>query len=263
MYTSAAAVEQRPSPFGAVWVLPRIKAPLRNTAPPERPSVRVGRQRMITPDDIAQIAIFAGLDAQTLADAARQMERRDFRSGEFIVLEGDPSPGLCFVVRGRVRLSRAAQDGREQVLSTVGGGQNFGAISLFDPQPNPTTARAMTAVQCLVLPAAALHLLLDRRPAIAVALLREVSAQLRELILLVDDLAFRSVRERLARHLLREAQEGHAELTQQELAERAGTVREIAGRALRQLAQEGLVRLERGRVIVLDRAGLAAILEPS
>ena len=58
-----------------------------------------------------------------------------------------------------------------------------------------------------------------------------------------------------------EASEGLAEITHQELAERTGTVREIAGRALRQLAQEGLVHLERGRVIVLDRGGLARIVD--
>ena len=55
--------------------------------------------------------------------------------------------------------------------------------------------------------------------------------------------------------------EGMAEVTHQDLAERTGTVREIAGRALRELAHEGLVRLERGRVIVLDRDRLARIAE--
>jgi CRP/FNR family transcriptional regulator len=69
------------------------------------------------------------------------------------------------------------------------------------------------------------------------------------------------VRARLARHLLEEAGGGTAEMTHQELAERAGTVREMAGRALRRLAEEGLVRLERGRVIVLDAAGLERVIE--
>jgi CRP/FNR family transcriptional regulator, cyclic AMP receptor protein len=216
---------------------------------------------MVTAHELTDISIFSGLDPQTLADVARQMERREYRSGEFIVLEGEAPPGLFFVRGGRVRLSRTSPDGREQVLTMVGAGQNFSAVALFDDQPNPETARAMTAVQCLVLPAGPLHVLIARRPAVAVALLREFSSQLRELMLLVDDLAFRSVRERLARQLLREASAGHAELTQQELAERAGTVREIAGRVLRQLAQEGLVRLERGRVIVLDRARLAEVVE--
>jgi len=76
----------------------------------------------------------------------------------------------------------------------------------------------------------------------------------------VEDLAFRSVRERLARQLLTEAREGTAEVTHQELAERAGTVREIAGRALRRFAEDKLVRLERGRIIVLNAEGLARIV---
>ena len=177
------------------------------------------------------------------------------------MLEGEQPPGLFFVRRGRVRLSRTAPDGREQVLAMVGPGENFDAVPLFDDHPSPTAARAMSQVDCLLLPRAALLQLIRKHPDLALAALREMSGQLRDLMVLVEDLAFRSVRERLARQLLHEANEGTAILTHQELAERTATVREIAGRALRQLAQEGLVRLERGRVIVLDRAGLAKVVE--
>jgi CRP/FNR family transcriptional regulator len=135
------------------------------------------------------------------------------------------------------------------------------AVALFDQHPNMATARAMSSVICLLLPRVALRDLIDRYPALAHAVLRDLASQLRELVILVEDLAFRSVRERLARQLLREASEGLAEITHQELAERSGTIREIAGRALRQFAQEGLVRLERGRVIVLDPGGLARIVD--
>jgi CRP/FNR family transcriptional regulator, cyclic AMP receptor protein len=216
---------------------------------------------VVTTTELRDIPFFATLDEQTLADIARQMQRCDYRPGEHILFEGEQPPGLFFVLRGRVRLSRTAPDGREQVLAMVGPGENFNAVPLFDERPNPTTARAMSPVHCLLLPRAALLKLLTRHPALALAALREMAGQLRELVVLVEDLAFRSVRERLARQLLQEASAGLAELTHQELAERTGTVREIAGRALRQLAQEGLVRLERGRVIVLDRAGLARIVE--
>lgn len=216
---------------------------------------------MLAPIDYRAIPFFAALDEQTLADVARQLRRCAYRPGEHIMFEGEQPPGLFFVLRGRVRLSRTAPDGREQVLAMVGPGENFDAVPLFDERPNLTSARAMSPVDCLLLPRAALLALLVRHPNLALAALREMAGQLRELVVLVEDLAFRSVRGRLARQLLQEAGEGAAELTHQELAERTGTVREIAGRALRQLAQEGLVRLERGRVIVLDRAGLARIVE--
>jgi CRP/FNR family transcriptional regulator, cyclic AMP receptor protein len=216
---------------------------------------------VVTTTKLRDIPFFATLDEQTLADIARQVQRCDYRPGEHILFEGEQPPGLFFVLRGRVRLSRTAPDGREQVLAMLGPGENFNAVPLFDERPNPTTARAMSPVHCLLLPRAALLKLLTRHPDLALAALRELAGQLRELVVLVEDLAFRSVRERLARQLLKEAGAGMAELTHQELAERTATVREIAGRALRQLAQEGLVRLERGRVIVLDRAGLARIVD--
>ncbi len=215
---------------------------------------------MVPPRELHELAFFANLDNQTLAEVARKVQRCEYRPGEHILFEGEQPPGLFFVQRGRVRLSRTAPDGREQVLAMVGAGENFNAVPLFDDNPNPTTARAMSPVHCLLLPRDALLSLLHRHPDLALAALREMAGQLRDLVVLVEDLAFRSVRERLARQLLHEAGEGAAVLTHQELAERTGTVREIAGRALRQLAQEGLVRLERGRVIVLDRAGLAGIL---
>ncbi len=214
---------------------------------------------MIPLEELRTIPLFAMLDDRTLADAARYMEARTYRPGEYIAYEGERPAGVYFVQRGRVRLSRTAPDGREQVLAMVGAGENFNAVAIFDTHGTLTTARAMSAVHCLILPGDALITLIRRHPDLALAMLREMAGQLRNLAVLVEDLAFRSVRERLARELLREAREGAAELTHQELAERTGTVREIAGRALRQLAQEGLVRLERGRVVVLDPNGLARV----
>lgn len=216
---------------------------------------------MVTADDLRGIPLLASLDEPTLRDTARRARACAFRPGQQILLEGEPAPGLFFVLRGRVRLSRTAPDGREQVLEMVGPGEHFNPVPLFDGGPNPATARAMSPVACLLLPREDLVALIRRHPDLALATLDAMAGQLRELVGLVEDLAFRSVRARLARQLLAEAAGGAAELTHQELAERTATVREIAGRALRRLAEEGLVRLERGRVIVLDQAGLARVVE--
>ncbi|HMQ33561.1 MAG TPA: Crp/Fnr family transcriptional regulator [Chloroflexaceae bacterium] len=216
---------------------------------------------MVTVEDLRAATLLASLDEATLADTARRARRCQFRPGQQILLEGEAAPGLFFVQRGRVRLSRTAPDGREQVLAMVGPGEHFDPVPLFDGGPNPSAARAMSPVTCLLLPRDDLLALVRRHPDLALAALSSLAGELRELVVLVEDLAFRSVRARMARQLLAEAAGGAAELTHQELAERAGTVREIAGRALRRLAEEGLVRLERGRVIVLDPAGLARVVE--
>jgi CRP/FNR family transcriptional regulator len=178
-------------------------------------------------------------------------------------MEGDQPPGLFIVLQGYVRLSCTAPDGREQVLDIVGPGEYFNAVPIFDGKPNPTTAKTRSHVECLLLQREDVLELIQKHPDFALAALRDMAEQLRELQTLVEDLAFRSVRGRLARQLLTEAREGTANMTHQELAERTGTVREIAGRALRRLAEEQLVQLSRGHIIVLDRAGLEQIVDHS
>jgi len=86
---------------------------------------------------------------------------------------------------------------------------------------------------------------------------------------MVEDLSLRSVKARLARLLLAEATRAESlgdidrsqMVTQAEMAARLGTVREMIGRALRDLADEGLIEFNRHRIVVTDRAGLVAVAE--
>ena len=212
---------------------------------------------MHNPEQLRDFPLLASLDAPTLRDLGRRMQISAYRAGQQIVTEGEPASGLFFILAGRVRLAREAADGRVQVLATVGPGEHFDLVPLFDGGHNPASAHAMSRVECLHLAREDLLALIARHPDLAQAALSAMAAQLRELVDLVEDLAFRSVRARLARHLLSVAADGTAALTHQELAERTGTIREIAGRALRRMAEEGLVRLQRGQVQVLDRERLA------
>ncbi|WP_026370602.1 Crp/Fnr family transcriptional regulator [Kallotenue papyrolyticum] len=209
----------------------------------------------------AAIPLFGDLDEAARTALARAMHARRYRAGQFLIYEGTPAEGLFVVCEGRVRLSRTAPDGREQVLTIIGAGEVFNMEPLLDGGLTPFTARAMSPVSCLLLPGDALVPLIRAHPDLALVLMRQMAEQLREQTLLIEDLGFRSVRARLARLLLQEAASGTAMLTQAELAARAGTVREIVGRTLRQMAAERLVELKRGRVIVLDADGLRRAAE--
>lgn len=214
----------------------------------------------IAVDLIVQVPRFASLGTATQAALAAAMQDVRVRSGQFLIYEGDQEYGLFVVLEGRIRLARTATDGREQVVAVAGPGELFNVVPLVDAGPAPATARAMAPSRCLHLPTSALLPLLAEHTDLALVLLRDLASQVRDLAVLLEDLAFRTVRERLARILLAEATDGTADLTHQELAARAGTIREIAGRTLRQLADEGLIELARGHVIVLDVAGLRRIV---
>jgi CRP/FNR family transcriptional regulator len=134
----------------------------------------------------------------------------------------------------------------------------FNEVAVFDEGPNPASAQAIEDCTLYLLRRRDLMRFVAERPGIALAISRTFARRLREALALVEDLAFRDVTSRLARILL-EGQDGgsaHPRLTQELLAAMAGSRREVVGRALKALSQEGAVKLERGRIHVRDRKAL-------
>jgi CRP-like cAMP-binding protein len=184
-------------------------------------------------------------------------------AGAFIQFEGDPADTMYLVVHGRVKIARTSASGREQVLNVIGAGGHFNTVPMFDGGTCPANAQAINDVALLVLPRDRLRRVVEDHPALALALLHEFTGRLRHLVNLVDDLALHSVQGRLAGLLLEQAAaaergEAAAPLTQAEMAARLGTVREMVGRALKTFEALGLLRLDRGVIVLLDREGLAA-----
>ena len=201
---------------------------------------------------------------EQLTDAAREqialdVHRRSFREGEVIVLAGDPSRAVYLVLEGNVRVQRLSPEGREYVLHTLGPGQCFNLVSALDGGYNLATVSALTDTVTYILPCDVFHRIVRQHPEMAQALLKHLAGRVRLLSDAVEDLALHTVRTRLARRLLSDTT-GDAppaqHWTQDELAAHIGTVRDVVGRTLHTFSREGLIRRERGRVVVTDLAGL-------
>jgi CRP/FNR family transcriptional regulator len=225
---------------------------------------------------LAQARLFARLskaDLLRLAEVARTLR---FDAEEMIFLEGEDSAGIYVVEEGLVRLSTQVPDnarhraaGREQILRLVGPRESFNEVPVFDGGSTPVTAVAVEASRVLLVPAQAIRDLLSKSPSFATAIIADLAGSLRHLLALVQDLSLRQVQARVAKVLLQSldpivgvgagaGQRRH--LTQHEIAEMAGTVREVAARALKELEQDGAIRVERGKVTILDRAKLDILL---
>lgn len=187
-------------------------------------------------------------------------------AGTIVQLAGEPAEAMYVVIQGRVKIARVAPNGREQVLFVAGPGQHFNGVPIFDDGPCPANAEALTEVRLLALPRDGLRRAVAEQPALALALLREFTGRLRHLVGLVDDLALHTVQGRLARLLVAQAEAAErgaavAALTQAEMAAQLGTVREMVARTLKGFEVQGLIRLERGVITIVDRARLAAQAE--
>lgn len=212
---------------------------------------------------LRQVSFCADLPEHALQALAAIAARLERPARTTLQLEGEPSEAMYVVVAGRVKISRFSVGGREQVLNLIVPGGHFNTVPIFDGGPCPANAEALSDVTLLALPRGPLLHVVDAHPALARALLHEFSGRLRHLVDLVDTLALHTVQGRLAGLLLEQAEAAeHGEamfaLTQAEMAASLGTVREMVSRTLRSFEALGLIHLERGTIVVLDRAGLDA-----
>jgi CRP/FNR family cyclic AMP-dependent transcriptional regulator len=204
---------------------------------------------------------FSELGEDELAEVASRFHERTFRRGEVILLEGQEPQAVYFVVHGQVRIYRLSPEGREQVLKRLGPGGAFNFVPVLDGGLNPSSAMAWTDVTVYVIERGHFVQMVREHPALAVAILTDFAAKLRHMTALAEDLSLRTVGARLAKLLLTQAAEKEAvprRMTQQEMAAQLGTVREVVGRALAELEREGLIRMERHRIVIVDRSGLEA-----
>src|SRR2546422_11050355 len=79
--------------------------------------------------------LFEGLDEDSARALRRQMPDVKLSRGEHLFLEGQDGDRLYVVVDGKLKLTRAAADGRGNLLSVLGPGEMFGGLSLVDPRP--------------------------------------------------------------------------------------------------------------------------------
>jgi CRP/FNR family cyclic AMP-dependent transcriptional regulator len=206
--------------------------------------------------------LFDGLDEESAKALRRQMPDVKLSRGEHLFLEGDAGDRLYVVLEGKMKLTRAAADGRESLWSVLGPGEMFGELSLFDPRPRTSTASAVTDVTLAALAHDALRPWLLDRPDVSMHMLQALARRHRGANDVTADLVFTDVPGRVAKNLLdladrfgeqdRDGLHVHHDLTQEELAQLVGASRETVNKALADFAARGWLQISARSVLILD-----------
>ncbi len=206
--------------------------------------------------------LFDALDEEGTRALRRQMSEVKLSRGDRLFEEGEDGAALYVVLDGKIKLTRAAADGRENLLSVLGPGEMFGELSLFDPRPRTSSASAVTDATLAALAHAALLPWLNDRPEVSMHMLRALAQRLRRANDVTADLVFTDVPGRVAKALLdladrfgRQEEDGlhvHHDLTQEELAQLVGASRETVNKALADFAARGWLQISARSVLVLD-----------
>ncbi|HEX5340731.1 MAG TPA: cAMP-activated global transcriptional regulator CRP [Gammaproteobacteria bacterium] len=185
---------------------------------------------------------------------------RRFPSKAAVVNAGDSSSSLFLVIEGSVAVVVEDEDGNEIVVAYLNRGEFFGEMGLFQDDPT-RTAWVRTRSECLIAEISYTRFreLAHHDPDLLFALSGQLAARLKLTTRKVSDLAFLDVTGRIARTLLDLCREPDAmthpdgmqiRISRQEIGRIVGCSREMAGRVLKTLEEQGLVSVA-GKTIVV------------
>jgi CRP-like cAMP-binding protein len=237
----------------------KARRKLARTSTPRRP----GRFLVSAAAVLEKVPLFGQLgpaDLQRVLELARE---RAYPKNSVILFEDDPGDALYVVATGQVKVVLIGEDGREVILSVLGEGEFFGEMALIDDEPRSAHVIAMEDSTLVVLRREDFQHILLQVPAIALALLRELSRRLRRVDEKVGSLVLLDVNGRVAQLLLELADEEGGDritrrLTHHTIAQMIGSSRETVSRTMRDLVDKGLIHISRKDITIQDRASLEA-----
>jgi CRP-like cAMP-binding protein len=211
---------------------------------------------------LKSIPVFRRLSREDLARLSRITRRLECRKGQTIFSKDSRGDAFFVVARGVVKIFSRSRTGRSKIFALLERSDFFGEMALIEAGERSAAAVAVTPASLLTIRRDDFHRLLLARPPIALALLKALCARLRSADREIELLSFNSVLGRLARILLDLARrhgrqtarglEMKLDLSHQELADMAGTAREMVTRVLSKFARAGAVELAERRLVIKD-----------
>jgi len=206
------------------------------------------------------------LTTDEVDELRRKATRRRYRRDSTLILQGDRSDTVQFVLTGRVKASHLTPDGKDVVLAVRGPGTIVGEQSAFDAGPRSATVTALDPVETLVTAGEAFRDFVARHPGVALVLLATMSRRLRQADGKRVEYSAYDIPGRVARLLLELSREyGEAfdgaikiglPLSQEELAGWVGASRVAVSKALRLLRVRGAIETRYRAILVLDTDAL-------
>ncbi|MBD2858633.1 cAMP-activated global transcriptional regulator CRP [Spongiibacter sp. KMU-158] len=197
-----------------------------------------------------------------ITDFLAQCHRRRHPNKSTLIYAGDASDTLYYIVDGSVTVLIEDDDGKEMIVAYLNKGEFFGEMGVFDDGIPPTRSalvRSRSECEIAEIPYEKFHQIRDQYPDILIALGRQMARRLRQTTRKVGDLAFLDVTGRVAHTLLDLCKQPDAmthpdgmqiKITRQEIGRIVGCSREMVGRVLKTLEEQGLVHVK-GKTMVV------------
>ncbi|OKO70739.1 Crp/Fnr family transcriptional regulator [Bradyrhizobium sp. NAS96.2] len=205
--------------------------------------------------------MFADLGADELHRLSGLCHTQQLATGEVLFQKGDPGDALFGVRRGQMRIETGASDGSRLTLNFMGAGDLFGEVAVLDGQDRTADATAGEPTELFVLRREDFLGFLEREPKVAVRLIALLCQRIRWQSERMEESVLQPLPVRLARRLCALAEDFGSEvhISQEQLGIFVGAARESVNRQLQTWRKDGIVDLQRGRIMLHNMTKLTAV----
>ncbi|MFN8672266.1 MAG: Crp/Fnr family transcriptional regulator [Candidatus Sericytochromatia bacterium] len=215
------------------------------------------------PDFFKEVSLFSNMDKSEIEQITKICVERSFEKGKTIFYEQDQGTSFYLILSGQVKIVMMSNDGREHTLGVLKQKDFFGEVSMLDGQPRSATAIALSDVKTVTINRDDFHRILKANPEMVIKIMYVLCKRLRQADKHVESLAFLTATGRVARTLSNLADElGQVEgnkiiinhnMTRQDFANIAGTSRETFTRVIMDFQDEGLIEIDKSKIVLLDK----------
>ncbi|NHQ86407.1 Crp/Fnr family transcriptional regulator [Iodobacter sp. HSC-16F04] len=208
---------------------------------------------------LATVPLFTDLDDEILAAIEKISNRRTLSKGSLLFAEGDIAESMYVLIEGRLRCFSSADTGKEFVFYVATAGTSFGEMALIDEEPRSLSIDAAEDCQLLSISKTSFLELLEKTPLLNNNLLRNMIRYNRYLANMVKSLALKDVYGRMRLLLENLAIDVNGRryiedaLSQQAIADRVGSSREMIAKLMRELVFGNYIRIENRRIELLQK----------
>lgn len=217
---------------------------------------------MAVSEFLTYVPIFSELENDALEKIEKIGSRKAYAKNDVILMEEDAGTALFVIVKGKVKVSRNSNDGREVILTILAESDFFGEMAILDGLTRSATVTAIDESELFLIQRNDFLNLLYEHPEVSVALLQELTRRLRNADMKIKALSLKDAEGKVATVILQLAddigkiKQGIVEIEklplQQDLANMAGTSRETISRTLHSFAKKGFVEMEGTKLRILD-----------
>ncbi len=219
--------------------------------------------------DLREIPFFETLTSQEAGEISRYFINEEFRKKQLIFSEGDASEWLFVVIKGKVKITKLSNEGKEIILEIISPLDFFGGVAVVRGFPYPANAVAMESTRTLKVSRRNLMTIMDRFPNLMFSMAINIGDRIKGSHEMLKSIALEKVESRIASLLIKLADKTGEEtaggilinmnLTKQDIAEMVGTTVETSIRTTSKLSKAGILSTKAGKILIKDLEKLRSL----